>query len=140
MEQKSIMRRSEDYTSHIGYWYCSDGRIIERETGNIVRVYDNGGVRLKNANGKMVNMQAHRIIASTFVPNPDRLKFVGFKDGDSTNLAADNLEWVRSGKVISQQTQDILQMYRMGRTSVEIAYHFGVTPQYVNRLLKDHRN
>lgn len=36
----------------------------------------------------------HRLIAMTFVPNPDRLPEVNHIDGDTRNNAVDNLEWV----------------------------------------------
>lgn len=43
--------------------------------------------------GKQVNLYVHRVIASTFIPNPDNLPEVNHKDNDRTNNSVNNLEW-----------------------------------------------
>lgn len=35
----------------------------------------------------------HRLMALTFIANPDRLKEINHRDGDKANFALDNLEW-----------------------------------------------
>lgn len=44
-------------------------------------------------NGKTKSFQVHRIIALTFVPNPDNLPIVNHLDGNKLNVNADNFEW-----------------------------------------------
>lgn len=43
--------------------------------------------------GKSGAHNIHRLVAETFIPNPDGLPEVNHKDEDKTNNCADNLEW-----------------------------------------------
>ena len=45
-------------------------------------------------NGKKFRLRVNRVIAVTFIPNPDNLPEVNHIDCDRTNNRADNLEWV----------------------------------------------
>lgn len=44
-------------------------------------------------NGKHSTPAVHRLIAITFLPNPDNLPIVNHKDLDTQNNCVDNLEW-----------------------------------------------
>lgn len=43
--------------------------------------------------GKQKTFSVHRLVALTFIPNPDNLPCINHKDEDKTNNNADNLEW-----------------------------------------------
>ena len=49
-------------------------------------------------NGKSSVKCVHRLVAETFIDNPDDLRIVGHKDGDIYNNRADNLVWEYSVK------------------------------------------
>lgn len=53
------------------------------------------GYRMINVryNGKHYTFKVHRIVASTFIPNPDNLPEVNHKDENKSNNCIDNLEW-----------------------------------------------
>lgn len=43
--------------------------------------------------GKAKKCRVDRLVAETFVPNPQNLPYIKHKDGNLTNNAAENLEW-----------------------------------------------
>ena len=44
-------------------------------------------------NGKIKNYRVNRLVAETYIPNPDNLPEVNHKDEDKTNNNVANLEW-----------------------------------------------
>lgn len=47
----------------------------------------------KNGEGKKYQVAVHRLVAITYIPNPDNLPEVNHKDEDGMNPHVDNLEW-----------------------------------------------
>ena len=54
-------------------------------------------VRLTTEAGKK-GYAVHRLVAETFIPNPDGLPIVNHKDGNKLNNAVSNLEWVSAAE------------------------------------------
>lgn len=44
-------------------------------------------------NGKTISLSVHRVVAITFLPNPNNLPEVNHKDNNRTNNSVSNLEW-----------------------------------------------
>lgn len=100
--------------------------------------------------GNYVKLYPHRLVADIFVPNPSDFTYVGFKDGDKSNLCYKNLIWLdhqsthnckssKSNKqIVCVETR---QVYRSG---YELAKKLGVSPTLVyskvntGQLLKGH--
>lgn len=67
-----------------------DGTI--RKGDKIITPTETNGYKVVRCIGS--NHYVHRIIAEVFVANPEHKPLVTFKDGNSLNVAADNLIWV----------------------------------------------
>jgi len=64
--------------------------------GRILKPQDNGTGYLQVGfykDGKQVRRYVHRLVAQTFIKNPNNWPEVNHKDNDRTNNCVDNLEW-----------------------------------------------
>ena len=83
--------------------------------------------RLTDAQGKRTTVQAHRLIALTFIPNPDNRPFVNHIDGDRLNNNVNNLEWVtvaenniHAYKININQVRQIRELINQGLSDQDI--------------------
>ena len=60
---------------------------LQKGQGYLVLTFNNRTLKLRKT------VRVHRLVALTFIPNPDNLPCVNHKDGDKTNNAVENLEW-----------------------------------------------
>jgi hypothetical protein len=80
---------------------CSDGRVLNKKNRNAVGSSDGRYLRVNKSKGSKTEQNTepnsssvHRLIAETFIPNPENKKVVNHIDGNTLNNAVTNLEWV----------------------------------------------
>lgn len=61
---------------------------------------------------KAFNFSVHRVVAITFIDNPDNLKEVNHKDGNKQNNNVSNLEWVTRNQNMQHSYDTGLRKYR----------------------------
>ena len=66
-------------------------------------------VNLYDMNHRPKKHYIHRLVAQTFIPNPDNLKYVDHKDCSKLNNSVNNLEWVTQKENIRRSVQKGLQ-------------------------------
>jgi len=96
-----------------GTYYINESGIVMNKNGHVMRSAksDNGYLRTSLEDPithKRKNLSIHRLVAETFIPNPDNLPVVMHKDNDSLNNHVSNLKW----GTVSENTK---QAYEDGR-------------------------
>lgn len=92
-----IKSRFGEYPS---YKVTKSGKVYSYRQGNMLKplsvVLDSSGypiVKLYDDTNKKRTIAVHRIIADTFIPNPNNLECINHKDENKTNNFVENLEW-----------------------------------------------
>lgn len=74
----------------------SDGKVYVKQGKQLKSFVTNRGyeyVMLNDCNRKQHLKTVHRLVAQSFIPNPNSLPIVNHKDENKLNNAASNLEW-----------------------------------------------
>lgn len=112
--------------------------------------------------GKSDTILVHRLIALTFLPNPNNLPEVNHIDGDKTNNNINNLEWCSisdnqkhafklglqqtykgeahvKAKLTNEQAKQIRQLYIAGISQQKIADCFNVSQRTISKIIRGER-
>ena len=95
-----------------GYFVSPNGNIYNRHGNLMVGAVDRCGYRHTILNRK--NRNVHRVIAETFIPNPNNLPCVNHKDGNKLNNSIDNLEWCTHSENVFHAYQTGLEQRMCG--------------------------
>lgn len=90
------------YKDYFGYKVSACGTVLGKR-GNPMSPSDNGrGYKILTllVEGKPKTKAVHRIVAETWIPNPNNLTDVDHIDGDKLNNCSSNLRWVTHGENI----------------------------------------
>ena len=90
-----------------GYFASPRGYIYNRHGDMMAGGVNRDGYRQVILNRK--NCRVHRIIAETFIPNPQNLPCVNHKDGNKLNNDMNNLEWCTQSENVTHSFATGLQ-------------------------------
>lgn len=92
-------------------YLCNEkGEIYSLLSAKIMKTHgDKDGyqqLRMTVEKGKAVTVKAHRLIAQTFIPNPENKPFVNHKNGNKEDNTVSNLEWctAKENNIHARQT------------------------------------
>lgn len=96
---EEIWKPLDDYPN---YDISSEGRVYSRKRGIILKPFLDGWhypcVDLTDRNGHRGTRKIHRLVAKSFIPNPDNKPEVNHISGNKTDNSVDNLEWVTTAE------------------------------------------
>lgn len=97
-----------------------------------------------------INYLVHRLVATKYLPNPNKYKYVNYKDGNKRNNHVSNLEWVTAemnrdhasknlllAKKLNPDTVNLIRKnYKSGWfTQQQIADNYGICIATVNEII-----
>lgn len=87
--EKRVIEKYPEYTiNENGNVYGKIGKELKHDI-----TYDGYHRVVLYSNGKPKHYPIHRLVAETFIPNPDNKPTVNHIDGDKSNNSVGNLEW-----------------------------------------------
>lgn len=117
-----------------GYLACKEGFIFDKERNKIL----NGNSKIESyttvrvfVNGIAVSRNAHRLIASTFIPNEDNKPVVNHINGLKGDNRVENLEWVTQSENVIHAHESGLIPKKKKRT---LFYGGTIEEEYYNSL------
>lgn len=131
------------------------GKVRNRITGHVLKPGFSGDheyLQVSLSNSKVKRYLLHRVVAIAFIPNPENKPEVNHKDGDKTNCAVDNLEWVTSSenqihatvnglqrpqsKLTADDVREIRELSAKGYSQRKLANMFGLGKGTVQAILQ----
>ena len=141
MENAQNMEIFKDIKGYPGYQVSNKGRVWNcKRQRYVAQCKNNRGyymVKLNAPNRKRKTELVHRLVALTFIDNPNNLPEVEHKDRNRENNCVDNLCWIsRSGNCRNTSQNRMLRVYKNGEfikecCLTEAAEVIGVCPSSI---------
>ena len=115
------IRSLDRVVEYVKHYSDRDVKAVHKFKGKVLKQTFTSGYLgvLLSIDGKTKDALVHRLVACTFVDNPENKPQVDHKDGDRTNNNADNLVWVTSrenhASTISRGSHTCQQLFKQKR-------------------------
>lgn len=97
------------------YLISNYGEVKNKKTGRTLKPWLNKvGYWVVRLGSKSPNYSIHRMVALTFISNPENKQYVNHKDGNKLNNYVNNLEWVTASENCLHSFQIGLSKKRFG--------------------------
>lgn len=127
----------KDIPQYCGIYEASNlGRIRSKVTGRLAHSFKNEKGYLITKiylNGQCKNERTHRLVALTFLPNPNNYPQVNHRDENKTNNRVDNLEWCTAEYNVNYSWKE--RNYTTLKTSVSVMID-GITFPSISKCAK----
>lgn len=151
-----MIEKWKDISGYEGYYQVSTfGRIramghkYQRKGVYILALHENNGYGYLLADlhkdNKYKSVAVHRLVAETFIPNPEKLSEVNHIDGNKQNNNVDNLEWVSRSQncwhrcnILGKRTKRIKDITNglIFPSQKSAALYYGVSEHLIESLVK----
>lgn len=87
----------KEITNYPGYKITRNGQVWSEKSKRFLKLRSDRGylrIYIYGLNGIRRNVRIHRLVAETYLPNPNNLKTVNHIDGNKSNNDVSNLEWL----------------------------------------------
>ena len=145
---------------YFNYLVTKDGQVFSEDGRKIKQYKNESGYLIVNVkdpeDGVQRRRRVHRLVAETYIPNPEEKPEVNHKDGDKTNNQVGNLEWATSKEnkdhgwakglytakgeihvdsiLTDEQVHEICRLMEEGARNKDLSEAYGVHKDTISRI------
>lgn len=155
MEEFRVVKGFENYLIN------TLGKVYSKYSNKYIKtnfIGNSGYYQVKlRINGRQVNKSLHRLLAETFIPNPNKFRTINHINGNKLDNRLENLEWANDCYQqyhayltgLKKHTKHVLtegeiiqvyEKYSKGQSMYSLAKEYGTRKQQIAKLLKGQRH